>query len=664
MRNSNLNIKEKIIIFSFPLLVLFYDLIIIVLNKFPLQLYKYTPLYFILISCFLIFIFIMASYILMKIIGIDIILAYPIWFIIFLRLSIHEVYPVFINSLIPVSVATIISIFIIFLAYKNKITISQYFQYNLSTFILFLLFIQSNLFIFIIILLVPFLLLLRKRVFSILHENIFIIFPITIILILYLFFYDKSISAPQFKTTSKLKSPNNVILIVIDTARKDCIDINSEDTVTPTLKKFAEEGKAINKFIANGAWTPPAHASIFTGLLPSDNGVFHFNNENGVTSLSNKLTTLAEILQKNRIHTGGFVANPYLNKIFGFAQGFNKYEFISPKLAPITISILNRNLERLIKYYPKYFLKYASYFRYNYNNIALSDKVLNRAIEWIKNNNKEQSFFLFINLMEQHYIRYFYDPSDGILHIGPKYYYENKDTLYYRPGSLKNKNKRLLNWHKLTIKNIDYHLGLFFDELKNLGFYKNTTIIITADHGNLFGEFNHYDHQDNIYAQNVFVPFIIKYAINLRNRYINPRRLFQQVDIFAEILDLFNIKTPKYIYGKRFNEKNGNIVITQLYRIYNNKMWMLNKDLCGIYIKIKGNYYQMIISSDGKHELYHINNFKNTDKNNLHEKLKRNHIIIRNLKKFSRILKRKIYENNSVNKEDIRRKLKSLGYIK
>jgi len=668
MIGKNLIWKYKILLFSFPLLLLIYDFIRIILSKFPLKLFIQSSLYYLLITTILICIFIFARLILVKISKIDILLSWPILFIIFLRLSVHHALPIFKNSVLPIASGFIISVILITLINNEKISFIGYFQYNICVLIFFLLFIQCNLLVFLLIMCIPLILLFAKKILG--HGPILIlggtILMLGLIILALPFFYKTANIYPVNKIPDA-HGKNNVIFIIIDTARKDCIDLKSKNTITPSLKHLAENGIVIKRFIANGAWTPPAHASLFTGLLPSDHGVLHYDNSQGFTVLSDKLLTLAEILQNNGINTGGFYANLLLKEEFGFEQGFNQYSFVPFDFVPITICTFEKNLERLIKYFPKYFSKYKFLVKHNNNNVALSDKVLKEATKWVNSNGSNQNFFLFINLMDQHFIKYFHDPIERKLHIGPNYYIQRDEKAYLKPEIMIKINKRLLNWHKLTIKNVDYYLGKFFKKLKDQGLYENTTIIVTADHGNLFGEWAHYDHQDSIYAPNVFIPFIIKYSKFFSERIINPERIFQQVDVFAEILNLFNIKNHPYSYGKAFILKEGNPVISQLYRMKDipiSLKHILDKDLCGTYLNINGDYYQLIYSTDGKHEMYRIQDFCYAEINNLYKDFKENHKVLEFISNCPDILERRIYNNKPINNKDILQKLKSLGYLK
>jgi len=230
---------------------------------------------------------------------------------------------------------------------------------------------------------------------------------------------------------------------------------------------------------------------------------------------------------------------------------------------PIAVNLVERTFIRIERYKPGILSKVRSYGFYNGNLVALTDKVFENTLEWV--NGADQNFFLFVNLMEQHYVRYFGRPEGEGNVIGPKYYSEDPEQAYLRPETMVGKNKKLLEWHKETIKFVDFHLGKFLEDLKKLDIYDSSTIIVTSDHGNMFGEFGHYNHQDCLQYPNVFVPFIIKYAESENDKKINPDRIFQQTDVFAEILDLYDIPNPSYSYGVPFEAEEGNPVINQLY---------------------------------------------------------------------------------------------------
>ncbi|MDE1873763.1 MAG: sulfatase-like hydrolase/transferase, partial [Candidatus Micrarchaeota archaeon] len=57
----------------------------------------------------------------------------------------------------------------------------------------------------------------------------------------------------------------NVVLIVLDTLRKDIIDLYGGEARMPNLRKLAKESMVYENAIAPSPWTYPSHVSLFTG---------------------------------------------------------------------------------------------------------------------------------------------------------------------------------------------------------------------------------------------------------------------------------------------------------------------------------------------------------------------------------------------------------------
>jgi hypothetical protein len=86
----------------------------------------------------------------------------------------------------------------------------------------------------------------------------------------------------------------------------------------PALDRLTERGALFENAVTQTPLTPPAHASVFTGLNPN---VHHVRNTGGFV-LQSSLTTMAEILQQQGWDTAVFIGASVLKKLFGFNQGF------------------------------------------------------------------------------------------------------------------------------------------------------------------------------------------------------------------------------------------------------------------------------------------------------------------------------------------------------
>lgn len=91
---------------------------------------------------------------------------------------------------------------------------------------------------------------------------------------------------------------------------------------TPCLDELAATGAVCERAFTVVPLTLPAHASIFTGLYPRETGI----STNGREGLSEHVTTLAQLLQRNGYDTGAFVASIVLDSKFGLGRGFEMYD--------------------------------------------------------------------------------------------------------------------------------------------------------------------------------------------------------------------------------------------------------------------------------------------------------------------------------------------------
>ncbi|HEY3493043.1 MAG TPA: sulfatase, partial [Polyangiaceae bacterium] len=98
----------------------------------------------------------------------------------------------------------------------------------------------------------------------------------------------------------------------------------------------------------------------------------------------------------------------------------------------------------------------------------------------------------------------------------------------------------------LAVRSVDRQLNRLLAAIDELGLRERTTLIVTADHGEGFGEHGETAHDKSLHDTQIRVPLIIS-APNAP-----PRRVAQPVsliDIAPTVLDLFNRATPGEFMG-------------------------------------------------------------------------------------------------------------------
>ncbi len=126
----------------------------------------------------------------------------------------------------------------------------------------------------------------------------------------------------------------NVVMVVIDTLRADRLHaVTNGAPVMPHLSQLAKESIECTFAISQCSWTRPSVASIFTSLYADAHGVRNIgaaagNMESEGDALNPGLETIGTMLKRRgQYTTWGFQTNANLTREFGFAEGFDSYEF-------------------------------------------------------------------------------------------------------------------------------------------------------------------------------------------------------------------------------------------------------------------------------------------------------------------------------------------------
>ena len=130
----------------------------------------------------------------------------------------------------------------------------------------------------------------------------------------------------------------NLVLIVNDTMRRDRLGAYGGRARTPAFDAFAAGGFHLTRMSSQAPWTKPSIATLFTGLYPSQHGLLTHpalpepgqrtlrDHREETDVLAEEAVTMAEVLRDAGYRTAAFVANPWMKRRFGFAQGFDVYE--------------------------------------------------------------------------------------------------------------------------------------------------------------------------------------------------------------------------------------------------------------------------------------------------------------------------------------------------
>jgi arylsulfatase A-like enzyme len=301
--------------------------------------------------------------------------------------------------------------------------------------------------------------------------------------------------------------PPMVILVSLDTVRAD----RWASVATPAFDRLAARADRYAEGIAAAPWTLPSHASMFTGLHPTEHGAVSFDVEvleDNAHPLHPDHVTLAETLRSAGYLTAGFVANTvYLTPRHGLDQGFDTWEVRRQR----------------------------------------GDLVTRDALAWIdRQEGREAPLFVFLNYMDAHRPYNARAAPDGRQSVALL------DELIERvmvrgegeSEAVVKLREELVACYDEALENLDRALGALFDGLEQRGLLDGALVIVTADHGEAFGEHGLVEHSKDVRECLLRVPFAVKNPRQRAGRDVARRA--SSVDVAGLVAEATDIGRARY----------------------------------------------------------------------------------------------------------------------
>ena len=351
--------------------------------------------------------------------------------------------------------------------------------------------------------------------------------------------------------------PPNIIWVVWDTVRADHLSLYGYGKpTTPHLDAWAKGARVFDDCRSVAPHTHPSHASMFTGLMPSEHGTNYSDKW-----LDDSCVTVAELLKQHGYQTFLYAANPHISRLANFQQGFEveehpwdrKYSAEALRLMKRRISDQDRSNMRLHKH-----IRAGTP---NQWDIKATGEIAQRATQsWLKARDPKRPFFVFLNYMEAHlpYVpleasrRRMMTPEQ----IALSYKVDRSwDALWgycfrlreYSPAEL-----------EVTAATYDAMLTELDDLFRNLlealrasGDLENTVVILTSDHGEQHGEHHLIGHEYSLYEPVLHVPLVVMFP----KRFAPGRdsRPVANFDLFPTVLALAGVELPPGLDTKAVN---------------------------------------------------------------------------------------------------------------
>jgi len=347
------------------------------------------------------------------------------------------------------------------------------------------------------------------------------------------------------KQDTKVNGPN-IILITIDALRYDHLGCYGyHRNTSPNIDALASRGVKFTQAISNGGQTPQSFPAILASALPS------LSRPKGKAILGKDIM-LAELLREADYHTAAFHSNPYLSKFYGYNRGFDVFD---DKLSGFSLrgarlrlraqnapdTLVGRIRGRVGKIIRPTMMKITD------RPIVTANETTNKATSWLKVN--KGKFFIWLHYMDVHnpylpaskYVRYFYEKT-----IGQKEMVALNRKMINKADKMSPfEIETIISLYDAEVRYVDEAVGMLLDKLEN--YQDNTLVIISADHGDEFGEHGKFGHH-TLYEGILRVPLIIAGPDIKEGKVVKQQ--VSLIDLAPTIVELLGIKSPVTFHGK------------------------------------------------------------------------------------------------------------------
>lgn len=330
-------------------------------------------------------------------------------------------------------------------------------------------------------------------------------------------------------------APRTVILVAVDTFRRDHLDLYGYDRETaPFLRDLAAQGAWFRDNISQASWTKVSMPSLLTSLYPATSGV---------TSMSSKLpdeaTTLAESFQAAGYATFATSSVMFTGRSTNLQQG---------------LDVLHER---------------ASVGELGHSPSKTARTFVDRLTAWLEAH-EEQPTFVFLHVFDPHSPFDTYAPYSGVWSQAGALDAQKKDIDAVlkvdddirRGGDMLPDRAQLeaagvspeafvareVDWYDESILALDAEMKRLHERLEELGLADDALIVLTSDHGEEFLEHGRHFHGNSTYGEMTNVPLL----------FWGPRWIpagtvvdetVQNVDVYPTLMDLCGLPTPAGLQG-------------------------------------------------------------------------------------------------------------------
>jgi len=349
---------------------------------------------------------------------------------------------------------------------------------------------------------------------------------------------------------------HNVLLVTIDSLRYDHLGIYGyEHGPDSTISNLASEGTVFDRAFATGPGTNSSFPALLTGTYPLS--------YDGLGPLAPERPSVSAELRDQGYHTAGFHSNPFLSTQFNYDVGFDEFQDYQHPLMGIATKVFPRGIELN-----------NSYLKALDETIDLTGKmkalyrlligkprpyvgaetITDDAIKFLES--VDEQFFTWAHYMDVHHPCHpptEYRSEFGVEEVSAADVSDLYSRLIQKPDSLTQEDfGTLIDLYDAAIAYVDDQVSRLIATLSKGGHLDDTIVIVTSDHGELFGDHDEFGKPPRMYDELIRIPLIVRDPTASVSEL--SEQLLSLVDIPPLIHEVLELDVPEVYEGNQLQD--------------------------------------------------------------------------------------------------------------
>ncbi len=358
-------------------------------------------------------------------------------------------------------------------------------------------------------------------------------------------------------------SKPNIVWLTLDSVRQDHTTMGGyERNTTPNIQRLADRSDAVafSNAIAHAPATRPSGPSILSGTYPSRHGTYFGDR----TAFSEELPTVAELLSEVGYRTAAVSNNGFVGPATNVDRGFDEFTLLGSTPREIWRNVGSISLLKYLLQIRRHSVGFSTDV-HAHSGAYLVNELAKRQVRDFAN--RREPGFLYVHYNEPH--RAYYPPlpyldaftddlevsSKEAASIAMDVHHNLLDVIANGIDLADEELNALKAMYDAEIAYTDERVGALLDIIdENL---EDTIIVVTSDHGELFGEDGMLAHKFSMHNAVLEVPLVVAGVNSL-----DDGGLVQHADVIETVLDCVGADT-RTVQGVDLRESRREYAISQ-----------------------------------------------------------------------------------------------------